>query len=117
VLPHAGLDSEQERAAEQGFEAATLAEVVAEAGIPMSSVYHYFGSKDGVLLAVMERGARRFFADLPRADRRLGRPREPSLPTSRETPMVLQLENPEGKTGARDVQPDHHHQRCWRPRS
>ena len=34
-------------------------------GIPMSSVYHYFGSKDRILLAVMERGADRFFADLP----------------------------------------------------
>ena len=31
----------------------------------MSSVYHYYGSKDGILLAVMERGAERFFADLP----------------------------------------------------
>lgn len=60
--------------AEHGFEAATLARVVTEAGIPMSSVYHYFGSKDGILLAVMERGADRFFADLPDLDRRAGRP-------------------------------------------
>ena len=40
----------------------------------MSSVYHYFGSKDGILLAVMERGADRFFADLPDLTRRAGRP-------------------------------------------
>jgi AcrR family transcriptional regulator len=60
--------------AEHGYEAATLARVVAEAGIPMSSVYHYFGSKDGILLAVMERGADRFFADLPDLTRRAGRP-------------------------------------------
>jgi len=40
----------------------------------MSSVYHYFGSKDRILLAVMERGADRFFADLPDLDRRAGRP-------------------------------------------
>jgi AcrR family transcriptional regulator len=40
----------------------------------MSSVYHYYGSKDGILLAVMERGAERFFADLPQWDRRAGRP-------------------------------------------
>jgi AcrR family transcriptional regulator len=58
--------------AEDGFEAATLARVVKEAGIPMSSVYHYYGSKDGILLAVMERGAERFFADLPEPDRRIG---------------------------------------------
>ncbi len=60
--------------AEHGFDAATLAAVVEEAGIPMSSVYHYYGSKDGILLAVMERGAERFFADLPDWDRRIGRP-------------------------------------------
>src|SRR6187549_921877 len=60
--------------AEHGFEAATLARVVEESGVPMSSVYHYYGSKDRILLAVMERGAERFFADLPRLDRRSGRP-------------------------------------------
>ena len=68
------LDAAERVMAEHGFEAATLARVVDEAGIPMSSVYHYFGSKDGILLAVMERGADRFFADLPDLDRRPGRP-------------------------------------------
>ena len=68
------LDAAERVMAEHGFEAATLARVVAEAGIPMSSVYHYFGSKDGILLAVMERGADRFFADLPDLTRRAGRP-------------------------------------------
>ena len=62
------LDAAERVMAEHGFEAATLARVVTEAGIPMSSVYHYFGSKDGILLAVMERGADRFFADLPDLD-------------------------------------------------
>ena len=68
------LDAAERVMAEHGFEAATLARVVAEAGIPMSSVYHYFGSKDGILLAVMERGADRFFAGLPDLTRRPGRP-------------------------------------------
>ncbi len=68
------LDAAERVMAEHGFEAATLARVVTEAGIPMSSVYHYFGSKDGILLAVMERGADRFFADLPDLTRRPGRP-------------------------------------------
>jgi AcrR family transcriptional regulator len=68
------LDAAERVMAEHGFEAATLARVVTEAGIPMSSVYHYFGSKDGILLAVMERGAERFFADLPDLDRRWGNP-------------------------------------------
>ena len=59
------LDAAERVMAEHGFEAATLARVVEDSGVPMSSVYHYYGSKDGILLAVMERGAERFFADLP----------------------------------------------------
>jgi AcrR family transcriptional regulator len=70
------LDAAERVMASDGFEAATVARVVEEAGIPLSSVYHYFGSKDGVLLAVMERGAARFFADLPASDGRVGRPVE-----------------------------------------
>ena len=58
--------------ARDGFEAATVAAIVKESGIPASSVYHYFGSKDGVLLAVMERGAERFFAELPEPRERAG---------------------------------------------
>jgi AcrR family transcriptional regulator len=70
------LDAAERVMAKDGFEAATLARVVAEAGIPMSSVYHYYGSKEGILLAVMERGAERFFDDLPDWDRRVGNPAE-----------------------------------------
>ena len=58
--------------AEKGYGAATVAALVDEAGIPPSSVYHYFDSKEGVLLAVMERGAKRFFEALPDIDRQLG---------------------------------------------
>jgi AcrR family transcriptional regulator len=70
------LDAAERVMAQQGFEAATIARVVEEAGIPLSSVYHYYGSKDGILLAVMERGAERFFGDLPEWNRRIGRPAE-----------------------------------------
>jgi AcrR family transcriptional regulator len=66
------LDAAERLMAEQGYEAATVAALVEEAGIPASSIYHYFGSKEGVLLAVMERGAERFFAALPLAERRVG---------------------------------------------
>jgi AcrR family transcriptional regulator len=59
------LDAAESLMAEHGYEAATVAALVERAGIPPSSIYHYFGSKEGVLLAVMERGARRFFAALP----------------------------------------------------
>lgn len=68
------LDAAERVMAEDGFEAATLARVVEQAGIPLSSVYHYFGSKDGILLAVMERGAVRFFADLPDSEPPIGGP-------------------------------------------
>ena len=68
------LDAAERVMAEHGFEAATIARVVQEAGIPLSSVYHYYGSKDGILLAVMERGAERFFADMPVSQGRRGRP-------------------------------------------
>jgi AcrR family transcriptional regulator len=70
------LDAAERVMAEDGFEAATLTRVVAESGIPMSSVYHYYGSKEGILLAVMERGAERFFAGLPDPDERVGPPAE-----------------------------------------
>jgi AcrR family transcriptional regulator len=66
------LDAAERLIAEHGYEAATVAALVKEAGIPASSIYHYFGSKEGVLLAVMERGAERFFDELPVADRRVG---------------------------------------------
>ena len=66
------LDAAERLIAEHGYEAATVSALVEEAGVPASSVYHYFGSKEGVLLAVMERGAERFFAELPDFDRRIG---------------------------------------------
>jgi AcrR family transcriptional regulator len=66
------LDAAERLIAAQGYGAATVAALVKEAGLPASSIYHYFGSKEGVLLAVMERGAERFFAELPIPDRRVG---------------------------------------------
>jgi len=66
------LDAAERLMAEHGYDAATVSALVDEAGVPPSSIYHYFGSKEGVLLAVMERGAERFFAELPIPDRRIG---------------------------------------------
>jgi AcrR family transcriptional regulator len=70
------LDAAERLMARDGYDAATVAAVVEEAGIPASSIYHYFGSKEGVLLAVMERGAERFFEALPDLDRRVGSRRD-----------------------------------------
>ena len=62
------LDAAERLIAENGYGSATVAALVEEAGIPPSSVYHYFDSKEGILLAVMERGAERFFEALPAFD-------------------------------------------------
>lgn len=70
------LDAAERLMAEQGFEAATVGRIVDEAGIPPSSIYHYFGSKEGVLLAVLERGAQRFLDALPEGGNRFGSQRE-----------------------------------------
>ena len=66
------LDAAERLMATHGYDAATVAALVDEAGVPASSIYHYFGSKEGVLLAVMERGAVRFWEALPIPDRRIG---------------------------------------------
>jgi AcrR family transcriptional regulator len=70
------LDAAERLMARKGYEAATVAALVDEAGIPPSSIYHYFGSKEGVLLAVMERGAEQFFQALPDLDRGVGSRRD-----------------------------------------
>ena len=66
------LDAAERVMAERGYEAATVSALVEESGIPASSIYHFFSSKEGVLLGVMERGAERFFEALPDFDRRRG---------------------------------------------
>jgi AcrR family transcriptional regulator len=66
------LDAAERVIALHGYATASLASIVEEAGIPMSSMYHYFGSKEGVLLAVMERGAERLYAALPEISQRSG---------------------------------------------
>jgi AcrR family transcriptional regulator len=70
------LDAAERVMATKGYDGASINAIVAEARIPASSVYHYFGSKDGILLAVMERGAQRFFASVPPNEQRLGGPVE-----------------------------------------
>ena len=59
------LDAAERVMAEHGYDGASVERVVEKAGIPKSSVYHYFASKDGILLAVMEQDAQRFFSELP----------------------------------------------------
>jgi len=50
---------------ERGFEGTAMSALCKETGLPASSIYWHFGSKDGVLEAVMERGGEQFFTSFP----------------------------------------------------
>jgi AcrR family transcriptional regulator len=47
----------------KGYAATSISDLAKASGLPASSIYWHFGSKSGVLGAVMERGATRFFHD------------------------------------------------------
>ena len=49
----------------RGYAATSISDIRKACGLPASSIYWHFGSKDGVLAAVMERGAQRYFASIP----------------------------------------------------
>ena len=51
--------------ATRGYAATSISDIRKACGLPASSIYWHFGSKEGVLAAVMERGASRFFAGIP----------------------------------------------------
>jgi len=50
--------------AARGYEAASISQIAKASGLPASSIYWHFKSKEGVLAAVMERGADSFFSQL-----------------------------------------------------
>ena len=51
--------------ATRGYAATAINDIRKACGLPPSSIYWHFGSKEGVLAAVMQRGADRFFAAIP----------------------------------------------------
>ena len=59
------LDATERLMATKGFAATSISDIRKACGLPPSSIYWHFGSKEGVLAAVMERGANRFFAAIP----------------------------------------------------
>ncbi|MDG5771808.1 TetR/AcrR family transcriptional regulator [Mycolicibacterium fortuitum] len=61
------LDAAERLMATRGYAATSISAIHKACGLPASSIYWHFGSKDGVLAAVMERGADRFFAAIPAA--------------------------------------------------
>ena len=60
------LDTTERLMGTRGFAATSISDICKASGLPASSIYWHFGSKEGVLAAVMERGATRFFAAIPR---------------------------------------------------
>jgi AcrR family transcriptional regulator len=54
--------------AREGFEATRMADVAREAGVAYGLVYHYFGSKDAVLLAVFHEAWGRLLAAIALAE-------------------------------------------------
>ena len=56
------LDAAEALMARRGFIGTSISALQAECGLPASSIYWHFNSKEGVLAAVMERGANNFFA-------------------------------------------------------
>jgi AcrR family transcriptional regulator len=58
------LDAASRLMAAHGYDGASISRIAKESGLPASSIYWHFTSKAGVLEAVMERGAERFFAGI-----------------------------------------------------
>ena len=59
------LDAAERLMATSGYAATSISDIRKACGLPASSIYWHFGSKEGVLAAVMARGAERFFGAIP----------------------------------------------------
>jgi AcrR family transcriptional regulator len=55
------LDAAERHMGARGYAATSISTLATASGLPTSSIYWHFGSKAGVLEAVMERGSTRFF--------------------------------------------------------
>jgi AcrR family transcriptional regulator len=102
--------------AERGYTGMTVSRLSKAAGLSASSIYWHFGSKDGVLAAVVEQGLRDFFAARPKAADYEGEPierfaqmLEESAAMIAEEPeylrllLILTLERHDGNEDARRV--------------
>lgn len=81
------LDATERLMSTQGYAATSISHIRRETGLPASSIYWHFGSKEGVLAAVMERGAERYFAQIPR--------NSPDIETQRAAVAKLMVANPD----------------------
>ena len=58
------LDAASSLMSERGFAGTSISEVSKRSGLPASSIYWHFDSKEGLLGAVVEEGAQRWFDEL-----------------------------------------------------
>lgn len=68
------LDAATNLIATRGYDGMSMSQLAQESGLPSSSIYWHFGSKEGVLAAVMERGATRFFDSVQITEEAKGAP-------------------------------------------
>lgn len=59
------LDAAQHLVSMRGYDGMVISELSAQSGLPASSIYHHFGSKLGVLAALLDRASQRFHASFP----------------------------------------------------
>jgi AcrR family transcriptional regulator len=60
------LDAAEDLVADRGFAATSISRIVRASGLPASSIYWHFNSKEALLGAVVERAARRWLQERPR---------------------------------------------------
>jgi AcrR family transcriptional regulator len=103
------LDAAERLAGERGYTAASISLISKASGLPASSIYWHFGSKEGLLAAVVERGARRWLptqsrwlssGDLPAFLRGIGRA-VAEHPEFVRLLMMLMLDRRDGVPAAR----------------
>jgi len=70
------LDAALELMSEKGYSGTSISMICRRSGLPPSSTYWHFGSKEGLLTAVVAHGARKWMEGLPRWGELQGDPRE-----------------------------------------
>src|SRR5262245_19886858 len=105
------LDAAEHLVGERGYTAASISLISKASGLPASSIYWHFGSKEGLLAAVVERGARRWLpaqsrwlasGDLPEFLRGIGRA-VAEHPDFVRVLMMLMLDRRDGVPAARQA--------------
>jgi AcrR family transcriptional regulator len=106
------LDAAECLVGERGYTAASISLISKASGLPASSIYWHFGSKEGLLAAVVERGARRWLpaqdlwlsssSDLPAFLRATGQAVS-EHPDFVRLLMMLMLDRRDGVPAARDA--------------